>query len=254
MLASLVAAQTALTLSLRHQRTLQITPKERTRYLVKSLNLALCYRGFVCGGNLRHAFNAGRAAFCCCAYDVVTDWRHFDGAAFTRFKKILDQEVTIELARIAQKLYRQERDGILLLDGLSRGIDALTFVTKLIGSEDYIRQRLNFDQLGIVMQIIDDVIDLEEDLHNGETNCLLASVSRRTKYLHVLTAFDLNAFRRLFPHAVVLRRVTRLAMRKAERLLLAQAAMPEKATSINGSPDQNINHEEKSEVSSCVGD
>jgi hypothetical protein len=240
MLASAIAVGTALIFSLRHQAALHIKSKECCRYWLKSINLALCYRGFAPNRDFESARNAGRAAFYCCAYDVVTDWRHYDETAFDYFRKLLNQEVAKDLAVIAFKLYEEERNGALQLDGLSRGIDALEFVTRLIGSEKYIRRNLNFRHLAIVMQIVDDVLDLEDDQRNGEINCLLISPSQRTKHLRALLAFDMQGFEKVFPHATVLCRVIRSAKRKAELMIPAQRLFVEKSPSIHDSPNQYL--------------
>lgn len=253
MLASATAVGTALIFSFRHQAALHINLKERRRYLLKSVNLALCYRGFVPDGNLESAHSAGRAAFYCCAYDVVTDWRNYDESAINWFKGLLNREVRGGLAKIAFNLYEQECKGLLQLDGLSRGIDALEFVTGLIGSDAYIRQNLNFRDLGVVMQIVDDVLDLEEDQRNGEINCLLISPSQRSKHLRALLAFDMQRFKMIFPRATVLCRVIRSAQRKADLMLSAQRTTFEIFPSIHSGPDQNINNKKQTEIASYIG-
>ena len=253
MLVSATAVGTALFFSLRHQAALRIKPKERRRYLLKSINLALCYRGFSPSKRLRCARDAGKAAFYCCAYDVVTDWRNYDKSDFQAFKHLLNREVAGNLAVIALRLYEQERNGSLRLDGLSRGIDALEFVTKLIGSDEYIRHNLDFRNLGVVMQIVDDVLDWEDDQRNGELNCLLTSRSQQTKHLRALLAFDMQRFQRILPHATVLCRVIRSAQRKAHLMLSGKRLFLEKLPSVNASPYQNINNKDQAEITSYVG-
>lgn len=253
MLTSAIAVGTALIFSFRHQASLHISSKERRRYWLKSVNLALCYRGFVPNGGFEAARNAGRAAFYCCAYDVVTDWRNYDETAFNWFRKLLSQEVGSDLAAIAFKLYEEERRGALQIDGLSRGIDALEFVTRLIGSDEYIRRNLNFRRLGVVMQIVDDVLDLEDDQRDGEINCLLMSRSQRIKHLRVLLAFDMQTFENVFPHATVLCRVIRSAQRKAALMISAQRLFLEKFPGVRSGPYQNINNKEQAEIIGYVG-
>lgn len=219
MLASATAVVTALTYSLRHQARLRITTKECHRYWLKSVNLALCYRGFSPNTNIKSAREAGRAAFYCCAYDVLTDWRKFDQSALVWFHWLLKREVPDDLAEIALKLYQQEYTDTLQLDGLSRGIDALAFVTGLIGSDKYIKQSLDFQHLGVVMQIVDDVLDVEADRRNGETNCILKSPSIRNNHLRTLLNFDLGHFKRVLPHATVLCNVVRIAQKRARFMM-----------------------------------
>lgn len=252
MLASLIAAGTAFILSFRHQFPLRIRKEERSRYFLKSVNLALCYRGFAPNRSLVAARNAGVAAFYCCAYDVVTDWRGFDETYVLWFKNLVTRQLSPPLAAIAIGLYEQERRGALALDGLSRGIDALAFVSLLIGSNEHIRQNMNFDHLGVVMQIVDDVLDLEDDQRLGEFNCLLTSPIRRTMHLQTLTAFDLNRFKSIFPHARVLCAIIRSAQKKATRLLSTSAAALKEFPSINARPYQNIKHKQHAEITCDV--
>jgi hypothetical protein len=220
---------------------------------LKSINLALCYRGFSPSKDLRSARDAGRAAFYCCAYDVVTDWRNYDNSAFQWFKHLLNREVTGDLAMIAFRLYEQERNGLLQLDGLSRGINALEFVTKLIGSDEHIRRNFDFLNLGVVMQIVDDVLDLEDDRRNGELNCLLTSTSQQAKHLRVLLAFDMQRFQKILPHATVLFQVIRTAQRKADLMLSVQRLFLEKLPSVNASPYQNVKNKEQAKIAGYVG-
>jgi len=222
MLTSITAVGTALLFSFRYYSTLRVKLSEWRRYYVKSANLALCYRGFAPNRSLFCARSAGKAAFYCCAYDVVTDWRRFNIDDQKRFKRLLSDALPPKLAAIACSLYDQERADLLTQDGLSRGIDALAFIGGLMGIDSYIRSHTNFEHLGIVMQIVDDVLDLEEDQKAGDVNCLIVTPTKRTFYLRKLTEFDLIAFRKVFPHAHLLGRVIQTAKQKAEGLLTGQ--------------------------------
>jgi len=217
MFGSAIAAGTAFIWSLRHQTALGITQRERRRYRMKSVHLALCYAGFAANRSGKAAWRAGQAAFYCCAYDVITDWRNYDQEAFIWFKNLLQREIPGRSANIAVRLYEDERNGILDFDGLSRGVDALEFVTGMMESEQYLRDRLDFHQLGIVMQIVDDVLDLEDDLRSNEMNCL--SSPRALLYLQTLLAFDVCALRQVLPNSQLLCRVVRSAQKKAEKLV-----------------------------------
>lgn len=253
MLAYAMAVGTALTFSLRHQGALNINSKERRRYWLKSVNLALCYRGFAPNRRFESARNAGRAAFFCCAYDVITDWRNYEDDAFNWFRKLLTQEVGRDLTTIALKLYEEERSGALQFDGLSRGIDALEFVTKLIGSDDYIRRNFDFRHLGIIMQIVDDVLDLEDDQRNGETNCLLKSPLQRFNHLRALLAFNVQRLATLLPHSNVLCHMIRSSQRRAALMLSVENFSMKEFQRVDDGPDQNVSNEEQTEIFGYIG-
>jgi hypothetical protein len=224
MLSHALAALVALWWSLCYQKTFQIKSRERRRYLQKAVNLGLCYRGFAPDSKLRSIVGAGKAAFFCCAYDVVSDWRDFDEAAFLRFSEVLLRSVSTEASAIAKRLYMEERKGILRWDGLSRGVDALQFITLVIGSERHMRENADLHHLGIIMQIVDDVLDWEDDLRSGETNCL-RNVGREA-YLKQLLRFDVNGMKRFLPHATILGVVIDRAQKKARGLLGGTVEFP----------------------------
>ena len=253
MLPSLTAVGAALVSSIRYQYNLQIKLKECPRYWLKSINLALCYRGFIPNKSLKASRNAGRAAFYCCAYDVITDWQDYNENGYQWFRRLLTKDVPEHLASIAFRLYEQERSGGLHFDGLSRGIDALEFVSGLIGSATFIRQNTNLQYLGVVMQIVDDVLDFEEDQRNAELNCLLITVEQRRKHLHTLLTFDLDAFRNLFPHARVLCRVIQIAQEKAKKMTLDERMFLKELPGVFGSPNQDVTNKEQAEIAGYVG-
>jgi len=181
-LSTIIAILAAVYWSLRYSRRLSIRVSESPRYIAKSMNLAGCYRAFGDAG-IRHSARAGRAAFLSCAYDVVTDWRWFDETAGGRFEKIVREIAPPRLADQAMALYQKDRLGLLSNDGLERGEIALQFVCELMETT---RSFTPFDrkELGVLCQIVDDVIDLEGDLSRGELNCLLTA--NRTRHLESL--------------------------------------------------------------------
>src|SRR5687767_14447953 len=134
-LAHLVSAMAAIAHSIRYMRSLRIQSAESVRYFKKALSLGLCYSGL---GPMRpaEAWRAGQAAFLCCAYDVVTDWRQFDRGSYQTFTSILNAVVADDLAlRLATGLYQKEKNQIVADDGLERGSIALRFILRVIGCE-----------------------------------------------------------------------------------------------------------------------
>jgi hypothetical protein len=234
MMATLTAAWTSLRMGLRYQSDLEVPISHSIRYWLKCVNLAVCYRGFVVGRSLPAARKAGKAAFLCCAYDVVTDWRNFDSEAFQQFERILRGEAPAPFVDIAVRLYRQELENRLEDDGLSRGVDALSFVSGLIGSEKHIRQNADFKHVGMILQIVDDVLDFEEDINRKECNCLLSD--KDELYLSMLADFDAKYFRTLLPEGFVLHKVIKKAQKKAGHLLSCELATFAKIHSVHNNP------------------
>lgn len=189
-------------LSLWYQRTLKIKWKDRKRYWHKSVGLALCYRGFSPWNNWKSLNGAVRAGFYCCAYDVLTDWRHFSESDFQILDKLL-LKLDKEPREIALKLYFMEKNNQPLKNnGLERGVMALQFISKLMGVEEYIKSKTDFEELGTIMQIVDDAEDVEEDKKYGDMNCFFSE--RKNEYAKKLLNFNILKFKEIFSNSLVL--------------------------------------------------
>ncbi|MGA3028003.1 MAG: hypothetical protein ABSF98_24890 [Bryobacteraceae bacterium] len=184
--------------SLGHARALGIRRQEYGRYFQKSIDLALCYAGFDAGGRVASAWRAGEAAFLCCAYDVVTDWRGFARDSRGAFEHILCLRThDRRLRQLALGLYDQEKSNTLNDDGLERGAIALRLVLSIMKCNDtHSPLWTNVDAAGRLLQIVDDVLDYEGDLMRGEANCLISP--RRCIYLRqLLGSLDQAQFREM---------------------------------------------------------
>lgn len=218
MMNRLIAIGAAIRFSSRYMAPLEITPKEALRYLLKSFNLALCYAGFSMPGVVGQAFQAGKSAFLCCAYDVITDWRQFDPRAFDVFKEILLAETKSDIADIALELYGKDVHGQLDEDGLERGSMALKFVTRTIGSEGFFAERIDIDFAGRLWQLVDDLLDYDSDLKNGDLNCLTSA--NRASYLKKAELLLVDPFASTFLRDRVLAHAIRRAVEQAHALVL----------------------------------
>ena len=179
------AALGAFTRSVQYAPVLGISRREYVRYLKKSIRLALCYAGFADPWNLREAWKAGEAAFLSCAYDVVTDWRSFDKKDRTAFESILNELSKPDPKELALELYEKDSKKHLGADGLERGAIALRFILKTMGCENKREASWgDLENLGELLQIVDDVYDYEDDAAAGDQNCLITT--RRDVYLRRL--------------------------------------------------------------------
>jgi len=183
-----IAGSSAIMDSFKYRQSLQIHPDEMKRYLKKSFNLGLCYAGFAREPSFSQARGAGKAAFLSCAYDVATDWGKPESTQ-TCFEQILHAEVSPDLAVMAMNLLERDKQGVLQYDGLERGIVATHFVLEMMGLKETYAREIDIDQLGILLQIVDDIMDYEDGVRTGDQNCL-TSENRREYLERIVTELD----------------------------------------------------------------
>lgn len=208
-----IAVRQALQLSLQYAKDLEIKPSEIFRYLKKSASLAACYAGFAQNLSRDQAAGAGKAAFLSCAYDVVSDWGK-SPALCSKFEQILNKEVSVDLADMALGLLNRDLNSGLEYDGLERGIVATRFVLEMMGLKEFFRDKVDVDELGVNLQIVDDVLDYESDIKAGDQNCLTSLKNRYAYLRQLLDFFDEQRIDALFPHAGVLGIAIRRARNK----------------------------------------
>lgn len=203
----------------KYAEKLGITDKELRRFYSKSRNLALMYVGFSQKNTKAEVEGAGKAAFLSCAYDVCSDWRDNPQDFAQIFSDIVAEE-TPNLKHMAVGLFQRDIDGVLEQDGLERGVVALEFIVRCMGVRDEVA-RLDvggIENLGLLLQIVDDVLDVEEDKERSDTNCLFTD--NRDKYLQKLvTEFSDKNVDRMFPSTSLLRVVLKKAVKKASGLI-----------------------------------
>lgn len=218
-LSHIVAALSALLRSLQYAGALRISRSERVSYSKKCIRLALCYAGFGTPWSLKEAWKAGDAAFLSCAYDIVTDWRHFDEEARSAFERILNNLSRLELRILAMALYEKDAKNQLSGDGLERGAIALEFILKTMECEEQRAAKWgDLIKLGELLQIVDDVLDYEDDIAAGDLNCL--TTTNRVTYLKQLCqALSRENSQRLFGSRSVLIFAIAQARKKATMLL-----------------------------------
>ena len=218
-LSHLIAVFSAFLRSLQYAGALRISRSERVSYTKKCIRLALCYAGFGTPWSLKEAWKAGEAAFLSCAYDVATDWRHFDEEARGAFERILINLSRVELRILAMALYEKDAKNQLSEDGLERGAIALEFILKTMECQQERAAKWgDLIKLGELLQIVDDVLDYEDDTAAGDQNCL--STANRVGYLKQLChALSRENSQRLFGSRSVLVFAIAQARKKATVLL-----------------------------------
>lgn len=179
---SVIAVAAGLVDNIRYIHDLQIKPSERTRYFKKTANLSMCYAGFAQDFSFGQARGAGHAAFLSCAYDVVTDWgKSLDLQA--SYVKVLHSETSPALAEMALDLLKRDLEGTLSDDGLERGVVATEFVLQSMRIREIFDRKCDIRQLGLNLQIVDDVLDYEGDIAEGDQNCLVNTEQRESRIL-----------------------------------------------------------------------
>lgn len=208
----------ALLLAARQMSQLQITPAEYLRYFGKAHNLAANYVGFSQKGTLAEARSAGRAGALACIYDVLSDWGKLIENPEVLFEKILDEEVSEELKKLAIDLFKKDMRQGLETDGLERGYVALLFTLKVMNLDEFYEKEIGVRNLGEILQIVDDIWDLDQDTAEDQTNCL--RTERKMEHLKRLLTFCENTRpERLFPHGPLLVQVIKSTEKKAKQLL-----------------------------------
>lgn len=202
-------------LALKYSSIFEIKGHERGRYWRKCVHLTLCYLDFSRRNNLSEAIGAGFAGFASCGYDVITDWRHFDKQALRPFFVFLKENTNVTVYQQALRMYAEDEANSLAMDGLERGVIAFELVTKVMACYEFYRDEARY--LGTLLQIVDDVLDYENDLAAGETNCLQSPNGR--KYLSQLLAITDDNLERWFPKKRLIHFVIRKAQTKAGKLV-----------------------------------
>lgn len=216
MLKSILVGAYALVIGARHFRTCGIRWGEAGRFATKLFSLGMLYAAFVKPeGTVRRCTAAARAAFLCCAYDVVTDWRSFAVEYRMPFEKVLRRLVPEWAVRLTMRLYWADCHEVLRDDGLERGCVAVRFIVGVVGSEAHFAQ-FGIDRLGRVLQIVDDILDVESDSRFGELNCL--NTPRAAEHIKYLRA-NLEATLELFRTDIMMSSVIARAARKAASIL-----------------------------------
>lgn len=214
-----VAVATGLVDNIRYARALQIKPDETRRYFKKTTDLSICYAGFAQDISLTQARGAGHAAFLSCAYDVVSDWGK-PLALRASFERILYSQTSSELADMALGLLEHDVKGVLSDDGLERGVVALEFVLQMMRVREIFDRKCDIRQLGLNLQITDDVLDWEDDIVAGDQNCLTNIELRETYLRRLPDNFGDSTLNTLFPYGKLLTYAVRRVRHKAEDMLV----------------------------------
>lgn len=161
-------------------------------------------------------------ALLCAIYDYDSDWPRGDrkGGNFAHLVPL----IACERARdMGLKLFRDDVAGDLQEDGLNRGGIALVFYQLLVQSRwlgAYKEEQIY--QFGCDLQIIDDLLDLEKDRRNNDTNCFRLP-GREAEFAARVRSFMQGAF---FGRLVASSRTYKWYVAKAVNRILDQIVPP----------------------------
>lgn len=174
-------------LCLQYRNVLEITDNENERYMQKSKNLAVLYAWLLWPWPYwPDAIEwSAKAGFLSAAYDVSTDWNRDINLYKQIFMKIVQEQTSPELWKMALNMFEKDIWGTLDDYWLERGSVSLNLIGKTLGitEEDFIRiHGVDISTMWSYLQIVDDVLDVEEDLDLGQIN-FLQFPSIREEYL-----------------------------------------------------------------------
>lgn len=215
---AVIAATTGFADNIRYAHVLQIKHYELGRYFRKTTNISLCYAGFAQRFSFDQAKGAGHTAFLTTAYDVVTDWGKPSDLQ-TSFANILHARTSPELVSTALSLLNRDTRGVLANDGLERGVVTLEFLLRMMNIREAFDRKCDIKQLGLNLQIVDDVIDWEDDSLKGDQNCLTNAEFREAYLRRIREDLDDLTLQKLFPYGPISIYVIKRAMHKAHNML-----------------------------------
>lgn len=213
---SALAVAEAFRLSKKYEKILQITPGESKRYINKVRNLSLCYAGFSSEGSFSQVIKATEAGLLSAAYDVCTDWDKKNSKPI--FENICKQ-IAPRLQNKIMEMYEKDVSNTFSHEGLERGSTSLEIILEHMGLLHLYEKKTDVVELGRMLQVADDILDVEEDAREKKQNVLLET--RGNEWLEEYCAyFSDTKIRILFERESPLTMMLRQARGKAQILLL----------------------------------
>ena len=155
-------------------------------YIKKSINLSLCYIEFFNNRTFKNIVKNSQAAFSCSIYDYATDYKVGE-LEYQLFLEEISKFCSPKLVSLVKDLRSKEINNLLTDDGLERGIISLDFIIGHIGIEsewDVNFKLNNKNDIGLALQLIDDVLDYHEDKAYKHLNCLI--VGNKQEYIQTI--------------------------------------------------------------------
>ena len=152
------------------------------------------------------------------AFDLVSDGLRYEASAVSRFRLLAAHVLQCDAAEALLQLLSQKMHGALRVDGLSRGSDATQIILKHFGCESRLFELSEgVEEIGVLLQIVDDVLDRKQDARKGHAN-FMNSVAARD-HLASLLKWDYRETFKESQYPLCLMAAIRLSKARAARLV-----------------------------------
>ena len=200
-------------------REFALPVRVRVHYALKSGNLAICFVGFSRDSGRRFLERSAELGTLASVFDLVSDGLNYDTAAVGRFHSMVKGILEPEAAEILLALLRQKERGALAATGLSRGCDAMRVILKHLECESRWENNgaQEMERVGILLQIVDDILDMRQDIRKGHINFMKSAAA--DCYLNDLLEWDYKETFRDSPYRLFLFGAIRFSRGRAARLV-----------------------------------
>ena len=103
-------------------------------------------------------------------FDLVSDDLKYDLGARTLLKKLSNELLDSSVAELLFDLMSRKQKGGFGLNGLERGVGAFRAVIKHLKSDAHWRDENEILSCGVLLQVVDDLLDIQHDAARGELN------------------------------------------------------------------------------------
>jgi hypothetical protein len=207
----------AIALAWSQLRRFNISAVDRFRYATKSGNLALCFLGFSIHPGREFSQRSAELGVLASIFDLASDGLKFDTGALHQFRLVVSETVDEGVACIIFNLMTRKQRMELGVGGLDRGVDAVRIVIKHLHAEEVWKSEREIYDIGILCQIIDDVLDYKGDFARQELNFL--RTDERTIYLERFLKWDYKEQFKNSRYPFVLFQVIKVAKTRAGKLI-----------------------------------
>lgn len=172
MLAYVRTYQKAWALSRACLRKFDISQQTRLHCAAKASNLSMCFLGFSIHRGEAYFNRSAELGVLAAIFDLVSDQLKFDSRGVRCFSDLLREVLEPELAAISLDTLNRKKEASFVLSGLERGIPALRVIIRHLHAEESWVTESDVIRVGILCQIVDDVLDYRSDFRRDELNFL----------------------------------------------------------------------------------
>jgi hypothetical protein len=154
----------------RASRCIDVPLRTVARYTCKSGNLAVCFLGLSVHAGYAAVKRSAEIGMLASLFDLVSDELRFNDRYLRYFRDVLTQTVSPEVEAVLVDLLEIKKSSSFRMSGLERGVGAFRAVIKHLESEAGWPSDFQIIRSGIMLQIVDDLLDHKQDLARDELN------------------------------------------------------------------------------------